>query len=112
MAINAGDKNTVRHVAFHDIRLEQFELGRLIDIRVFWNEKYNPFPGNRVEHVHFENISFHGHCPNPSVIAGFDADRTVSHVHFRNLRLNGRLITSAEAGNFQCNEFQSHVTFE
>jgi len=112
MAINAGDKNTVRHVTFCDIRVEQFELGRLIDIRVFWNERYNPHPGNRVEHIYFENISFQGDCPNPSVIAGYDAERTVSHVHFRNLQLNGRVVTSAEAGQFICNEYQNNVTFE
>ncbi|GIO43322.1 glycosyl hydrolase family 28 protein [Paenibacillus apis] len=112
IAINAGDKNTVRHAVFRDIRVEQFELGRLFDIRVFWNEKYNPFPGNCVEHIYFENITFNGDCSNPSVIAGYDEDRTVSHVHFRNLRLNDRLVTSAESGNFILNDYQRHVTFE
>ncbi|MDQ0901141.1 hypothetical protein [Paenibacillus sp. V4I7] len=46
MAINVGDKNTVRNVTFRNIRVEQFEMGRLIDIRVFHNKKYNPTPAN------------------------------------------------------------------
>lgn len=112
MAINAGDKNTVRNVEFRDIRIEHFELGRLFDIRVFHNPKYNPHPGNRVENIRFDNVSFDGECGNPSVIAGFDEQRAVDGVHFRNLRINGRLIDSAEAGNFQINEFADNVTFE
>ncbi|RIX51403.1 hypothetical protein D3P08_15905 [Paenibacillus nanensis] len=112
MAINAGDQNTVRHVSFQDIRVEPFELGRLIDIRVFWNEKYNPCPGSRVEHVFFRNLSYTGECGNPSVIAGYDADRLVDGVHFRNLRLNGKLVRNAQEGHFLLNDFQRNVTFE
>ncbi|MBD2868641.1 glycosyl hydrolase family 28 protein [Paenibacillus arenilitoris] len=112
MAINAGDKNTVRDVTFRNVRIERFELGRLFDIRVFHNPKYNPHPGRRVENIRFENIVYDGECDHPSVIAGYDAQRVVDGVHFRNLRINGRLIDSAEAGNFECNEFQRNVTFQ
>jgi polygalacturonase len=66
MAINVGDKNTVRNVTFRNIRIEQFELGRLIDIRIYQNPKYNPCPGSRVENIRFENITFTGTCDNPS----------------------------------------------
>jgi polygalacturonase len=100
MAINAADKNIVRDVSFTNIRVEQFELGRLFDIRVFQNPKYNPSPGNRVENIRFENITFEGVCDNPSVIEGFDESRIVDGVTFRNLRINGRHIQSPEAGNF------------
>lgn len=100
MAINAADKNTVRNVTFKNIRVEQFELGRLIDLRVFQNPKYNPSPGSRVENIRFENISFNGTCDNPSVIEGFDESRIVDGVVFQNLRMNGRLILSPESGNF------------
>ena len=112
MAINAGDKNTVRNVTYKDIRIEPFELGRLFDVQVFHNPKYNPYPGNRVENIRFENISDDGTCENPSIIAGDDATRIVDGVYFRNLRINGLLIENAEAGNFEMNEYQSHVTFE
>ncbi|MDQ0060305.1 glycosyl hydrolase family 28 protein [Paenibacillus harenae] len=111
IAINAGDNNTVRDIRFDDIRIEPFELGRLFDIRVFHNPKYNPHPGKRVENIRLRNISFDGVCGNPSVIAGYDGQRTVDGVHFRNLRINGRLIGSAEAGNFELNDFASNVTF-
>lgn len=112
IAINAGDSNTVRHAVFRRIRIEQFELGRLFDIRVFQNPKYNPTPGRLVEHVYFEDISFDGECQNPSVIAGYDEERIVSGIHFRNLRINGKIIRSLEEGNFQCSDFQQNVTFQ
>jgi len=111
MAINAGDKNTVRNVTFSGIRIEQFEQGRLVDIRVFQNEKYNPYPGNRVENIRFEHISFNGSCGNPSVIAGFDDKRIVDGVHFRDFRINGTLIDGQEPGRFECNEYVRNVTF-
>lgn len=111
MTINAGDKNTVRQVTFSHIRVEQFERGRLIDVRVFHNPKYNPHPGNRIENVRFEEITFNGECDNPSVINGYDETRIVDGVHIRNLKINGKLIESAKEGNFECNEFQRNVTF-
>jgi hypothetical protein len=111
MTINAGDQNTVRNVTFSRIRVEQFELGRLIDIRVFQNPKYNPAPGKRIENVLFDNIAFDGVCDNPSVIAGFDDKRIVDGVRIRNLRINGKVVVSAEAGHFECNEFQQNLSF-
>ncbi|MFF3921288.1 glycosyl hydrolase family 28 protein [Paenibacillus lactis] len=112
LAINAGDQNTVRNVTFNDVRIEPFELGRLFDIRVFHNPKYNPVPGNRVENVYFNRVSFNGACDHPSIIAGYDAARVVTGIHFRDLRLNGRHITSPEAGNFECNAYSKNITFE
>jgi hypothetical protein len=111
MAINAGDKNTVRNVTYANIRVEQFELGRLIDIRVFHNPKYNPSPGERIEDIRFENITFDGTCDNPSIINGFDEYRIVSDVKFRNVRINGRHIVSPESGNFLIGEYVSRVEF-
>ncbi|WP_199616033.1 glycosyl hydrolase family 28 protein [Paenibacillus alkalitolerans] len=111
MAINAGDKNTVRNVTFGNIRVEQFELGRLIDIRVFHNPKYNPSPGSRVENILFENIAFDGTCDNPCVIKGFDESRVVDGVTFRKLRINGKHILSPESGNFMIGEHAHRVEF-
>lgn len=111
MAINAGDKNTVRRVAFRDIRIEPFELGRLIDIRVFHNPKYNPAPGNRVEHISFDHISFTGECENPSVIEGYDETRVVDGVTFRNVRINGRHIEGPEDGNMMIGRHAHRITF-
>ncbi|MBD3922350.1 hypothetical protein H8B09_26585 [Paenibacillus sp. PR3] len=72
-----------------------FELGRLIDVRVFHNPKYNPYPGNRIENIRFEEITFNGQCDNPSIIDGYDETRTVDGVHIHNLKINGKLIEHA-----------------
>lgn len=109
MTINAADKNTVRNVVYKNIRVEQFELGRLIDIRVFQNPKYNPSPGRRVENIRFENISFNGICDNPSVIVGFDEERMVDGIIIENLRINGTPVTDAQSGNIQIGEFVNNV---
>ncbi|KRE98942.1 hypothetical protein ASG89_28300 [Paenibacillus sp. Soil766] len=111
MSINCGDNNTVRNVTYRDIRIEQFELGQLIDIRVLFNPKYNPCPGFRVENIFFDNIAFNGTCDNPSVIAGFDESRIVKGVKFRNLRINARHILSPESGNIRIEEHAHDVTF-
>jgi hypothetical protein len=111
MAINAGDKNTVRRVTYRDIRVEDFELGRLVDLRVVWNKDYNPVPGNRIEDIRFERISYNGANRNPSQILGFDAERGVAGVHFSGLRINGEEILRPEDGNFVMNEYAQNVTF-
>lgn len=109
MTINAADKNTVRNVTYRNIRVEQFELGRLIDIRVFQNPKYNPSPGNRVENIRFENIEFNGICDNPSVIEGFDGDRIVDGITIENFRINGTQVTDAQSGNIQIGKYVNNV---
>ncbi|CAM4400173.1 hypothetical protein L1N85_24330 [Paenibacillus alkaliterrae] len=91
------------------IRVEQFELGRLIDIRVFQNPKYNPSPGNRVENIRFENIEFNGVCDNPSVIEGFDGERIVEGATIENFRINGTLVTDAQSGNIQIGKYVNNV---
>lgn len=112
MSINAGDKNTVRNVSFRNIRVEPFELGRPIDIRVLQNEKYNPHPGRAVRNIEFDTISFQGECPNPSVIEGYDETRTVDGVVFRNLRMNGQPVRTPGEGHFVIGKHVHHVVFE
>ncbi|MEF3353257.1 glycosyl hydrolase family 28 protein [Paenibacillus sp. GYB006] len=89
MAINAGDNNTIRNVNYEDIRIEDFELGELFNLRVLKNEKYNPAPGKRIEDIHFKNIHFNGTCNHPSHIEGYDESRIVSNVTFENVTVNG-----------------------
>jgi hypothetical protein len=112
MAINAGDKNTIRNITFKNIRVEDFELGQLFDIRVVWNKKYNPAPGTKIENVYFENIEYYGKNNNPSRIHGFSKERTVQNIYFENLRINGELIMNAEQGNFNINQFGESVFFK
>lgn len=110
-SINCGDNNTVRNVTYRNIRVEQFELGQLIDIRVLFNPKYNPSPGFRVENIYFDNIAFNGTCDNPSRIAGFDESRIVKGVMFRNLRINDKHILSPESGNIRIGDYAYDVKF-
>ncbi|MCL6459264.1 MAG: hypothetical protein K6T85_14775 [Gorillibacterium sp.] len=90
MAINVGDKNTVRNVTYEGIRIESFELGELFNLRVLQNPKYNPAPGNRIENIRFKDISFSGSCENPSHLEGYDETRTIDGVKFENVVINGR----------------------
>lgn len=111
MSINCGDNNTVRNVTYRNIRIEPFELGQLIDIRVLFNPKYNPCPGFRIENIYFDEITFNGTCDNPSCIAGFDESRYVKGVKFRNLRINNRHILSPESGDIRIGEYAHDVEF-
>lgn len=111
MNINCGDKNTVRNVTYDDIRVEDFELGQLVDIRVVWNEKYNPVPGNRIENIQFRNVTYNGKSENKNRIYGFDRERTVEGVIFTNLRINGEWILDAEHGHFDINEHVHGIRF-
>ncbi|WP_029192512.1 glycosyl hydrolase family 28 protein [Paenibacillus harenae] len=112
MAVCAGDNNTVRNVTFNDIRVEDFELGQLVDVRVVWNEKYNPVPGRRIENIVFSNIDYNGANQNPSRIYGYDRERVVDGVTFVNVKVNGTPVTDAANGNILYNEFVSNVRFE
>ena len=40
LAINAGDNNLIRNVRFENIRIEDFRQGQLVNLRIFYNEKY------------------------------------------------------------------------
>jgi hypothetical protein len=111
IAINAGDKNTIRNVTYEDIRVEEFELGQLIDIRVIWNKDYNPVPGHKIENITFRNIQYNGANVNPNRIYGFDSDRIVEGVSFVNLRINGELVLDEKQGNFDINGFTKQISF-
>lgn len=112
MAINAGDSNIVRDVVYRNIRVESFELGRLIDLRVVWNKDYNPIPGRRIENIHFEDISYQGDTRNPIQIFGYDEERMLVNVTFVRLMINGRLILEPEHDLFQINDYTSGVSFD
>ncbi|MNP54548.1 hypothetical protein D3C76_1491130 [compost metagenome] len=112
MAINAGDNNMIRDIMYKNIRVEDFELGRLIDIRVMCNPDYNPAPGRGIEKITFEDIRYYGSSPNSSQIFGFDADRLVSNIRFIRLYVNNRLILQPEIGVLELNEYAKEVSFE
>jgi len=93
MSLNAGDGNLIRNVRFENIRVEDFREGQLVNLRVFYNRKYNTSPGRGIENVYFKNITYNGSHADHSVIAGYDDSRFVKNVVFENLVINGTLIT-------------------
>lgn len=92
MSINAGDNNLVRNVRFEDIRVEDFREGQLVNLRVFFNEKYCTAPGLGIENILFRNIRYQGNNANLSVFSGYDETRKIRNITFENLTINGVLI--------------------
>ena len=92
MAINAGDNNLVRKVRFEDIRIEDYRMGQLINLRIFYNKKYCTAPGRGIEDVLFKDITYTGGGTGLSLIEGYDTGRMVKNIRFENLRINGTLI--------------------
>lgn len=109
MAICAGDNNTVRNVTFHNIRVEDFELGQLFDVRVVWNETYNPLPGRWIENIMFSDITYNGNTTNPSRIFGYDEDRRVKDIYFDNVQINGEVVVDLQNEQFLVNEYVSGI---
>jgi hypothetical protein len=93
MSLNAGDGNLIRNVRFENIRVEDFRRGQLVNLRVFYNRKYNTSPGRGIENVYFKNITYNGSHAENSIIAGYDDTREVKNVVFENLVINGTLIS-------------------
>lgn len=98
LAINAGDENLIRNVRFEDIRIENFRQGQLVNLRIFFNEKYCKAPGRGIENVVFKNVSYAGNRAEISVIEGYDAQRKVRNIRFENLRINGQIISDDTPG--------------
>ncbi len=99
LAINPGDKNTVRHVLYEEIRVEHIEHGKLIDVQVKYNPDYNPVPGKLIEDVTFRNVHCGCQPPVNSVIAGYDAAHPVRNVTLENVTVAGKPHT-VQAGPF------------
>jgi hypothetical protein len=98
MSLNAGDSNLIRNVRFENIRVEDFREGQLLNLRVFFNKKYNTSPGKGIEDVLFRNVTYNGTHANPSIIEGYDASRSIKNIVFENLKINGRMISDYMPG--------------
>ncbi len=98
LAINAGDENLIRKVRFEDIRVEDFREGQLINLRIFYNEKYCKAPGHGIEDVLFKDITYTGKNANLSMIIGYDKERKIKDIRFENLVINGERISDDMPG--------------
>lgn len=87
-----GDNNIVDGVVFDGIRVENFRLGRLFDIRIAVNKKYCKAPGGAVRNILFKDIVYNGDRSEVSLIQGYNDERKVENVTFDNLVINGKRI--------------------
>lgn len=112
LSINAGDNNVVRDIVYENIRVEDIETCQLFDIRVLWNEKYNPVPGKAIENVVFRNIIYDGKKTYPPRIHGYDAERGVTGVRFIDVRINGSYLSDLDLDHFDVNEYATRISLE
>lgn len=92
MAINGGDNNVIKNITFENIRIENFREGQLVNLRIFYNEKYCTAPGKSIENILFKDIEYNGDRANISMIIGYDKERMVRNIRFENLKINGEYI--------------------
>jgi polygalacturonase len=111
MALNVGDKNTVRDVICENVRVERFTLGRLFDVRVWQNADHNPFPGNGIENLLFKNITCEDAGENPSIIDGCAPQRTVRNVTFENVVIAGKHVVNPTEHNITVGGFTENIKF-
>jgi hypothetical protein len=93
MSINVSDENLARNIIFENIRVEDFEQGQLLNLRVTFNKKYAKAPGRGIENVLFKNITYNGKNSNISIIEGYSPERGIKNVVFENLVINGQEIS-------------------
>ena len=108
MAVDCGDKNLVRKVLFEDIRVENIQEGRLFHINVRFNSKYDKQPGRGIEDIIFRNIIYNGVGENPSLLKGFDKERSVKNIIFDNVIINGMKMKNID--DFITNEYIKNIT--
>ncbi len=111
MAVSNSDRNLVRNVLFEDIRVEDFQEGQLLNLRVVFNEKYSGAPGHGIENVTFRNVNYAGPNMHTSIVAGYDEERAVRGLLFENLRINGRKMRSAAQANLGLGDHVFDVRF-
>ncbi|CAI7663491.1 unnamed protein product [Penicillium viridicatum] len=92
IAINAGDGNLIQNVHIENIRVEDFQLGQLVNFRVMYNTKYNTSPGRGIRNVVVKDLIYEGTHASPSLLLGYDRQRPITNITFVNLQINGKMI--------------------
>lgn len=107
MAIGCGDKNIVRKILFEDIRVDNFQEGRLFHLSINFNQKYNATPGGSISDVTFRNITYNGCGANKPAIKGYDAEHGIDGVTFDNVVINGEKMKNLD--DVAVNEFAKNI---
>lgn len=92
IAINSGDENMIENITFDDIRVEDFRMGMLMQMRVTYNPKYNKAPGRGIRNIKIKNLSYDGEGGNTPLLVGYSPERAIEFVNFENLSVGGKLI--------------------
>ena len=112
MAINAGDFNLVRNVRYENIRIDDFEEGQLLNLRIVYNKQYNTGPGRSIQNIYFKDIYYAGLNQFTSRITGLDKEHRVKGVTFENLRINGKLVLDIASANIEVGSFAEQIVFK
>ena len=109
MSVCCGDKNRVRNILFEDIRVEDCEEARLIDVRVLYNPKYNREPGGTIRNIVFRNITYQGEGGDmyPMRIRGYDDKQDIRGITLENVVVNGRKMI--DLSDVETNEYVKDV---
>jgi len=107
MSINVSDENLARNIVFENIRVEDFEQGQLLNLRVTFNKKYALAPGRGIENIYFKNVSYNGTNANLSIIEGYSPERGIKNIVFEGLKINGTEISdkSIKRGHMLLSDF-------
>lgn len=112
MAFSVSDHNLVRNILFEDIRIDDFQEGQLLNLRVLFNEKYSFGPGRGIKDVTFRNIYYNGQGANPSIIEGFSETNKIENISFDNIVVNGIRIKSLKEGDIKVGKFVDNVNLK
>ena len=112
MAIISADNNLVRNVTYENIRVEDIQEGRLVDLRVVNDPKYNTQSGRSIENIYFKDITYNGSSLRPSQIIGHNENRNVNNVTFENVKINGKKIMSAQEGDIIIGKHAKNIKFK
>ncbi|MFT8844019.1 MAG: glycosyl hydrolase family 28 protein [Schleiferilactobacillus harbinensis] len=110
MALNPGDKNTIRNVMFKNIRIDALEHGRVFDVEVKYNKDYNPAPGRLIENITFEYIHItSGPGEEVSLVAGYDSTHPVRDILFKDIYRDGGKVADLSAANIHVGDYTSQI---
>lgn len=111
LAISASDNNLVQNITYENIRIEDFQEGQLFNFRVYFNEKYSGAPGKAIKNLTLKNIQYTGNSANPSIISGYDKERTIDGVTIDGLKINEKTIQNPTKDDIQIGDFSENIKF-